>query len=135
MRIKLFVFSLLLMLIFLLGFFFLYKSDPSKVDDYQGYEQEIKAQAKVVLYVKVTCPFCQMAKGLLDNKKVQYKVIEVDRPEVAQKMKTLSGGNKTVPQIFVDDEPIGGFDSLYELDQQDQLDDLLWPRQKIIRSQ
>lgn len=64
---------------------------------------------------------------LLTKKGVSYTDILVNRdPELRAKMEALSG-RRTVPQIFINDDPIGGFDELYSLEQQGKLDDLLLP--------
>ena len=65
------------------------------------------------------------ARMLLTKKGVRYEDILVSRdPALRAKMEDLSG-RKTVPQIFINDESIGGFDELYSLEQQGKLDDLL----------
>ncbi len=71
------------------------------------------------------CPYCQMARLLLNRKGVRYEEIRVDQqPEQRQEMMRLSG-RRTVPQIFVGDTHIGGFDDLYALDQAGKFDPLL----------
>lgn len=82
--------------------------------------------AKVIIYTKETCPYCVRAKQLLDHKKVSYEEIRIDlHPELRDVMIERSGGRRTVPQIFINDESIGGCDDLYALDQAGQLDPLL----------
>lgn len=77
------------------------------------------------MYSTETCPFCTAARMLLTKKGVSYEDILVSRdPELRAKMEQLSG-RRTVPQIFINDDPIGGFDELYSLEQQGKLDDLL----------
>lgn len=67
----------------------------------------------VVIYTTKTCPYCVMAKQLLDKKGLSYTEIYVDEDEAArEKMMSLSG-RRTVPQIFFDDAHIGGYDDLY----------------------
>ncbi|MDC1319254.1 glutaredoxin 3 [Litorivicinus sp.] len=64
----------------------------------------------VVIYTTQFCPFCVMAKRLFDDLGVCYQEIHVDqRPDVRQEMVTLSG-RRTVPQIFIADRHVGGFD-------------------------
>ena len=82
---------------------------------------------KVVLYVTASCPYCIRAKMLLDKKGVDYIEHRVDqdlelREEMHQKSNRFS-----VPQIFIDDFHIGGFDDMYMLDLDDKLDPLLFP--------
>jgi len=79
----------------------------------------------VVVYTTNTCPYCVMAKRLLDHKGVRYREINVDRdPRLREEMVRLSQ-RRTVPQIFIGARHIGGFDDLYALEQQKQLDALL----------
>lgn len=79
----------------------------------------------VTVYSKEVCPYCDRAKQILKNKDIDYEEIMVDQDDQQlAKMKELSG-QKTVPQIFIGDESIGGFDELYELVKQDKLDQKL----------
>lgn len=79
----------------------------------------------VTIYTTQFCPYCVMAKRLLDNKAVHYEEIAIDRqPERRQEMMARSA-RRTVPQIFVGETHVGGCDDLYALDARGQLDDLL----------
>lgn len=81
--------------------------------------------AKVVLYSKAHCPYCVRAKQLLTKKQVRFDEIAIDQdPEQAAKMVELTG-RKTVPQIIINGEPVGGFDDLWALEQKGALDPLL----------
>lgn len=81
--------------------------------------------AKVVIYTKDFCPYCEHAKELLTHKGVAYTEIAVDKdPEQLQIMMRLSN-RRTVPQIFINDQPIGGFDDLSALAASGELDKLL----------
>lgn len=81
--------------------------------------------ATIIVYTTRSCPYCLRAKALLDRKGVAYQEIQVDLdPEQRDKMIKLSG-RRTVPQIFIDDKSVGGFDDLYVLDQTGELDRLL----------
>lgn len=78
---------------------------------------------QVMIYSKQMCPSCTRAKTLLEQKGVNYNEIKIDdEPERKQEMVDLSGGRQTVPQIFINDEHIGGFDELWELEKQGKLD-------------
>ena len=82
--------------------------------------------AKVEIYTTPFCPFCHHAKQLLDAKGVEFTEINVMmNPARKQEMIARAGGGYTVPQIFIDDRPIGGCDELYALDTEQQLDPLL----------
>ncbi len=76
----------------------------------------------VVYYCTTHCPYCIGARALLDKKGVAYNEINLDaRPEMRSEMERLSG-HTSVPQIFIDDFHIGGFDEMVELDMDGQLD-------------
>lgn len=81
--------------------------------------------AKVVIYSKANCPYCDWAEQLLDNKKVTYQKIRVDlEPGKLEEMMRLSN-RRTTPQIFINDQSIGGFDDLSALDKAGKLNELL----------
>lgn len=83
--------------------------------------------ASVTLYTKPTCPYCVAAKQLLDNKGIDYTDIvytslsDTERAELSEK----TNGYRTVPQIFIGEKFIGGFDQINKLNQQGELDALL----------
>jgi glutaredoxin 3 len=80
---------------------------------------------KIVIYTTAICPYCQNAKKLLTEKGLKYTEIAVDNDaEKRDEMIKLSG-RRTVPQLFINDKPIGGFDALSALNASGQLDDLL----------
>lgn len=82
-------------------------------------------QPEIILYSTDYCPYCKYARQLLDKKGLQYKVIAVDTdPEKREEMVQKSG-RMTVPQIFINDKPIGGYDDLYALETSGQLDNIL----------
>jgi glutaredoxin 3 len=79
----------------------------------------------VTVYSTRVCPYCVRAKALLDRKHVPYTEVLVDEhPEKRAEMMQKSG-RRTVPQIFVGDHHVGGFDDLYALDRDGGLDPLL----------
>lgn len=81
--------------------------------------------AAVTMYTTEFCPYCMQAKSLLDEKSVQYNNIAVDgKPELRQQMMERSG-RRTVPQIWIGDYHVGGFDDLWALERKGQLDVLL----------
>lgn len=79
----------------------------------------------VVMYTSTYCPYCNRAKALLNRKGVAYeeRMIGLD-PESRQFLVDLTG-RRTVPQILVDDQPLGGYDDIAALDRAGRLDDLL----------
>ncbi len=79
--------------------------------------------AKVEIYSSDWCPFCAQAKNLLAKKGIAFEEINVDGNAEARRAMTLrAGGSSTVPQIFIDDEPIGGSDELAAMEQAGELD-------------
>jgi glutaredoxin 3 len=79
----------------------------------------------VTIYSTRVCPYCVRAKALLDDKHVAYTEVLVDQdPERRVEMMQKSG-RRTVPQIFVGDRHVGGFEDLYALDRSGGLDPLL----------
>jgi glutaredoxin 3 len=79
----------------------------------------------VKIYTTPYCPFCVRAKRLLERKGVRYEEIDVagdDRARVSLAERT---GRRTVPQIFIGEEYVGGSDELNELEQQGKLDSML----------
>ncbi len=80
----------------------------------------------VVMYSSMFCPYCSMAKRLLESKGVDYEEISVDwEGEPRNEMMERANGRHTVPQIFIGDHHVGGFDDLYALEQSGNLDPLL----------
>jgi len=80
---------------------------------------------EVVMYTTGLCGYCRAAKKLLDKKGVEYENIAVDfDAEKRQEMMDRSG-QRTVPQIFIGDHHVGGFDDLSALDMAGELDPLL----------
>ena len=80
---------------------------------------------KIKIYSKTSCPACVMAKDILDKKGVQYEEIILDnKPEETQELMERTG-MRTVPQIFINNELIGGCSDLIDLDKQKKLDPLL----------
>ena len=81
--------------------------------------------ARVEIYVKTFCPYCYRAQMLLDSKGVEYETYVLDSGEHRQEMIQRASGRTTVPQIFIDDQHVGGCDDLYALDRQGKLEQLL----------
>ena len=80
----------------------------------------------IVMYSTAFCGYCQRARGLLERKGVSIHEIKVD--EDANERATMlkrSGGRRTVPQIFIGERHVGGYDDLAALDRTGELDKLL----------
>lgn len=68
----------------------------------------------VLIYGTATCPYCVRAKQLLEAKGLVYTEIRVDQDDAAREEMMSLSGRRTVPQIFINDEHIGGYDDLCE---------------------
>ncbi len=80
---------------------------------------------EIQIYTTNICPYCVMAKRLLDKKGLSYTEINVDgQPGLREEMMSRTN-RRTVPQIYIGDYHVGGFDDLYALEQQKKLDQLL----------
>ena len=80
----------------------------------------------IQIYTSPLCGYCRAAKRLLQSKGVEF--VEVDlanEPERREEMVQRSNGGRTVPQIFIDDQHVGGCDDLYALERAGKLDPLL----------
>jgi glutaredoxin 3 len=79
----------------------------------------------IVVYSTGWCPYCVRARALLERKGLPFREIKVDEdPAEREAMLARSGGRRTVPQIFIGEQHVGGFDELYALDKSGQLDAL-----------
>lgn len=81
--------------------------------------------AAVRIYTSIACPYCVQAKRLLDRKGVAYEEIDVTGDADRRREMMEASGRRTVPQIFIGAESIGGFDELWALEQKGDLDALL----------
>jgi glutaredoxin 3 len=81
---------------------------------------------EITVYSGPFCPYCTKAKALLDKKNVSYEDFNVKEDSVKfDEMFSRSNGRKTIPQIFINGQHIGGCDDLYALDAAGKLDALL----------
>jgi glutaredoxin 3 len=82
--------------------------------------------AKIEIYTTTYCPFCDRAKALLKRKGASYQEIDVTTDtDLRIAMMERAGGRKSVPEIFVDGELVGGFEELKALDDAGKLDPML----------
>jgi glutaredoxin 3 len=82
--------------------------------------------ARVEIYTTELCPYCSRAKRLLKAKGIAFEEYDVTLdPKGRAAMTERAGGRRTVPQIFIDDQHIGGCDDLHDLDAAGRLDPLL----------
>jgi glutaredoxin 3 len=81
--------------------------------------------ADVLIYTTAYCPYCIRAKALLSRKRAAFTEIDVaSRPDLRDWIADASG-QSTVPQVFINGRPVGGFTDLAELDEAGELDTLL----------
>jgi glutaredoxin 3 len=81
--------------------------------------------AEIVIYSSEHCPYCVRAKQLLQQKGCTFKEIRVDLDPAEKAIMMERSGRKTVPQIFINGQHVGGCDDLYALESKKQLDTLL----------
>jgi len=77
------------------------------------------------MYTTAVCPFCQMAERLLQGKGAEIEKIRVDLDPAERIAMMEKTGRRTVPQIYVGDTHVGGYDDLAALDRAGKLDSLL----------
>ncbi len=83
------------------------------------------SQPKIIIYSGRFCGYCTAAERLFQSKKAEYELIKVDEdPAQFEHMMEITG-RRTIPQIFIDDYHVGGFDDLSALNQSGKLDELL----------
>lgn len=80
---------------------------------------------KVEIYTTPTCPYCHAAKALLADKGVAFEEVIVLEPHLRAAMTQRAKGRRTVPQIFVGDTHVGGYDDMAALEREGKLDPLL----------
>ena len=86
----------------------------------------MSGQTPVRIYSTSFCSYCDRARALLSRKGAAYTEFKVDEdPASRVEMLRLSGGRRSVPQIFIGDLHVGGFDDLYALERSGKLDSLL----------
>ncbi|TCV94616.1 glutaredoxin 3 [Luteibacter rhizovicinus] len=84
------------------------------------------ANPEITIYSTAVCPYCVAAKNLLKSKGLEWSEVRIDTdPAQRDAMLTRSGGRRTVPQIFVNDQHIGGFDDLVAADRSGKLAEIL----------
>lgn len=80
---------------------------------------------EILIYTSTFCPYCVMAKRLLDKKGARYTELNVDKQPGLREEMMRKTQRRTVPQIYIGDYHVGGFDDLHALEQQKKLDALL----------
>ena len=80
---------------------------------------------KVQIYTTQWCPYCHAAKALLSEKGVSFEEVDAADPEVRSAMVQRAHGRRTVPQIFIGDTHVGGYDDMAALERRGRFDPLL----------
>ena len=79
----------------------------------------------VEIYVTNYCPYCTQAKALLDRRGIEYTLHDVTGDQAKRQWLTQATGRRTVPQIFIEGQHVGGFDDLVAADRSGRLQELL----------
>lgn len=80
---------------------------------------------KITVYSTQVCPYCVSAKKLLEMKGLEYQEIMIDKNPEQREIMMQKAQRTSVPQIFIDDFHVGGFDDLNALNQSGELDKIL----------
>ena len=83
------------------------------------------SQPAVTVYVSDWCPYCQRAKSLLQQKQVVFSEVNVEEDAKSREEMIARSNRRTVPQIFIGDKHVGGYDELYALDCSGELDRII----------
>jgi len=90
-------------------------------------QNRVIMSAKVEIYTWSSCPFCLRAKALLREKQIEFIEYCIDGDNAARMAMTeRANGRSSLPQIFIDDQHIGGCDDIYALDRAGKLDQILY---------
>lgn len=82
--------------------------------------------AKVEIYTADYCPYCLRAKQLLDFKDIDYTEVDItSNDELRAELIIKAEGRRTVPQVFINGQPVGGYDDIKALEDSGELDKLL----------
>jgi len=79
----------------------------------------------ILMYATAVCPYCVRARRLLESKGLIYEEIRIDRDHEQRKLMIQRSKRTTVPQIFIGDAHVGGYDDLARLEEAGRLDALL----------
>ncbi len=79
----------------------------------------------IEIYTKGYCPYCHMAKQLLQQKQADFEEIAIDGDGELREQMIKRAGRHTVPQIFINDQHVGGYDDLAALERNGLLEDML----------
>ena len=80
---------------------------------------------EVVMYSTGWCPYCARARALLERKGIAFREIDIETDAGLRAEMIARSGRRSVPQIFIGERHVGGFEELYELDRSGELDSIL----------
>lgn len=80
---------------------------------------------KVTMYTKAQCPYCDLAKDLLKSRHVSFEEIRIDLDDSKREEMMRLSKQRSVPQIFINEQAIGGYDDLTALVKSGKFDNLL----------
>ena len=86
---------------------------------------DAKKHNEIIIYSTLFCPYCHAAKQLLKSKDLDFQEIRVDQDRHQRQVMMEKSGRTSVPQIFINDQHIGGFDDLNALNRSGKLDQML----------
>jgi glutaredoxin 3 len=86
---------------------------------------KVQGVPSVVIYTTKTCPYCVRAKALFSRKGVEFLEVDVSEDNDKRRWLAQTTGQRTVPQIFINDRSVGGFEDVWALDRRGELDRLL----------
>lgn len=91
----------------------------------EGWDLGVTRMPAIVIYTTEICPYCVRAKHLLRRKDLAFEEIRVDLDPWQMRTMMALSGRRTVPQIFIGDLHVGGYDDLAALEARGELDPLL----------
>ena len=104
----------------------LFVSTLDDVVENWGHTGPYESMKNITVYIGPMCSYCDAAKRLLNKKNIPYKEINIALEEgKMEEMLKKSNGMKTIPQIFIEDHHIGGYDELRALENKGELDKLI----------
>jgi len=83
---------------------------------------------RIVIYTKENCSYCERAKAFFKSKNIQFEEVRVDLDEEKRREMEQLTQRRTVPQIFINQKHIGGYDDLIRLSQSGELSKLISTR-------
>ena len=86
---------------------------------------KVKSVARVALYTTPNCGYCTLLKRLIRGKSVAFEEVDVSSDFAKRRWLAAQTGRRTVPQLFIDDRPVGGYTDVVALDRSGELDRLL----------